>query len=167
MIAVKLIQTAMDYIIRQVEISDLKMESGRPKGTIVTNMELGDCLSVGAYSTYGNGVLVVGRGISTLLKGDRRNLFKRSSQYNGIRYYSKAVAQGILPIKTAKGGLPRKFEKLVNICSEPNEDMKISNIYNLMFNVRMYEVAYHKLKSNPGNTTPGINPVILDGFSEE
>jgi len=36
-----------------------------------------------------------------------------------------------------------------------------------MFNVRMYEVAYQKLKSNPGNMTPGINPITLDGISME
>lgn len=36
-----------------------------------------------------------------------------------------------------------------------------------MFNIRMYEVAYHKLKSNPGNMTPGIIPETLDGMSRD
>ena len=31
----------------------------------------------------------------------------------------------------------------------------------------MFEVAYHKLRSNPGNMTPGISPTTLDGISLE
>jgi retron-type reverse transcriptase len=68
---------------------------------------------------------------------------------------------------TAKGDLPRRFEKLTQICAIPKDDFKVNDIYKLMFNIRMYEVAYHKLKSNPGNMTPGINPVTLDGVSLE
>ena len=60
-----------------------------------------------------------------------------------------------------------KFEKLVQIFSKPKENFKVNDIYRLMFNVRMYEVAYQKLKSNPGNMTPGINPVTLEGLSME
>ena len=36
-----------------------------------------------------------------------------------------------------------------------------------MYNKTLYELAYFKLKSNPGNMTPGIVPTTLDGFSEE
>lgn len=36
-----------------------------------------------------------------------------------------------------------------------------------MFNEKMYELAYYKLKSNPGNMTPGINDQTLDGVSLE
>lgn len=34
-----------------------------------------------------------------------------------------------------------------------------------MMNERMFEIAYYKLKSNPGNMTPGMNPTTLDGIS--
>lgn len=70
---------------------------------------------------------------------------------------------------TAKGGdLPRRFEKLTQICATHKDGFKANDIYKLMFNVRMYEVAYHKLRSNPaGNMTPGITPVTLDGISLE
>jgi len=34
-----------------------------------------------------------------------------------------------------------------------------------MYNHRFYEIAYHNLKSQPGNMTPGLNPTTLDGFS--
>jgi group II intron reverse transcriptase/maturase len=70
-------------------------------------------------------------------------------------------------INTVEGDLPRRFEKLTQICSIPKDGFKVNDIYRLMFNIRMYEVAYHKLKSNPGNMTPGIIPVTLDGMSLE
>ncbi|KAG6017852.1 hypothetical protein E4U54_002281, partial [Claviceps lovelessii] len=41
------------------------------------------------------------------------------------------------------------------------------DIYALMFNMKLYEIAYRKLKSNPGNMTPGIDEVTLDGISKE
>lgn len=31
----------------------------------------------------------------------------------------------------------------------------------------MYLAAYQKLRSNPGNMTPGINPTTIDGMSTE
>jgi hypothetical protein len=133
------------------------MESWRPKGTIIAIPELGDCLRVGAvYPTYGNGAFVVNKGfLQPLLKGGRKCLIGKFTQHSGFRYYSTET----------KGNLPRKFEKLVNLCTIPKDDLKISDIYNLMFNKRMYEVAYHKLRSNPGNMTPGMSPITLDGFS--
>lgn len=155
----------IDYNARQAVSNGFKSESGGPKGTIVANMELGDCLRVGAYPTYGNGVFVVGFNP----KGDRKYLFKGHSQHNGVRYYSKKVS----PLhqeeveNTIKRDLPRKFEKLIQICATPKDEFKVNDIYKLMFNSRMYEVAYHKLKSNPGNMTPGITPVTLDGISLE
>ena len=34
-----------------------------------------------------------------------------------------------------------------------------------MFNAKLFEIAYNRLKSKPGNMTPGITPTTLDGFS--
>jgi group II intron reverse transcriptase/maturase len=120
-------------------------------------MELGDCLRVGAaYTTYGNGASIVNKN-KTILKGGRNCLFGLNLQHSGFRCYSTEIERD----------LPRKFEKLVKICLIPKEEMKINDIYNLMFNKRMYEIAYHKLRSNPGNMTPGIIPITLDGFSME
>ena len=65
MIFDKLAQSLIGCIVRQVIRNDLKLESREPKGTIVAIMELGDCLSVDAYSTYGNGAPVVGFGRDT------------------------------------------------------------------------------------------------------
>jgi retron-type reverse transcriptase len=37
----------------------------------------------------------------------------------------------------------------------------------MMFNKTLYEIAYQKLKSKPGNMTQGITSTTLDGFSIE
>lgn len=46
-----------------------------------------------------------------------------------------------------------------------NPNFIVEDIYSLMYNHRFYEIAYHNLKSQPGNMTPGLNPTTLDGFS--
>lgn len=63
--------------------------------------------------------------------------------------------------------LPKKYTKLVNICERRIDEFKVNDIYTLMFNTEMYEIAYKKLKSNPGNLTPGIDKITLDGISSE
>lgn len=34
-----------------------------------------------------------------------------------------------------------------------------------MFDERMFEITYNKLKSNPGNMTPDVIPTKLDGIN--
>lgn len=41
------------------------------------------------------------------------------------------------------------------------------DLYKLMLREDMYVLAYERLKSNPGNMTPGTDDETLDGFSEE
>jgi group II intron reverse transcriptase/maturase len=152
----KLEQLLLDYTGRQVKRIDLKMENWKPKGTTITGKELGDCLSVGAAMTYGNGASILG---NNTLKGGRKYYHRSNLQYIGVRCYSNVHTM------ENERELPRRFEKLIDLCAK--EELKVNDIYKLMFNLRMYEVAYNHLKSNPGNMTPGINPVTLDGFSIE
>jgi retron-type reverse transcriptase len=52
--------------------------------------------------------------------------------------------------------------------SETHEDLPIDrDVYKLLCNVEMLSLAYEKLKSKPGQMTPGINPETLDGMSKE
>jgi hypothetical protein len=153
----KLRQSEKDYTVRQVTRSNHKKESRRPKETIIAILELGDCLRVGgAHMTYGNGASVVNRS-QTLLKGGRKCLFGLNSQHNGVRCYSTEIERD----------LPKRFENLIKLCHIPREEVKINDIYQIMFNKKMYEVAYHKLRSKPGYMTPGITPITLDGISME
>jgi hypothetical protein len=56
----KLVQLDKGYIVRRVTQSNHKKENWRPKGTVIANSELRDCLRVGAADpSYGNGVTVV------------------------------------------------------------------------------------------------------------
>jgi hypothetical protein len=41
------------------------------------------------------------------------------------------------------------------------------NLYRLMYQEDLYILAYERLKSKPGNMTPGSDGETLDGFSRE
>lgn len=108
-----------------------KREEGEPKGTIDIKLELWDQLRVKSSLTYADGGPIVGK-IS-----------------KGARMFSSLVTRegsGIRPIE-----LPRKLTKLIDICGRHKDEFKASDIYTLMFNMKLYEIAYRKLKSNPGN----------------
>ncbi len=57
--------------------------------------------------------------------------------------------------------------KLADYCKNEGKCGTVKNVYKLMLNTKMFEIAYQKLKSNPGNMTPGIVPTTLDGMSAE
>lgn len=42
---------------------------------------------------------------------------------------------------------------------------RIKNLYKLMLSQDLYLLAYHNIKSKPGNMTPGIDEITLDGIS--
>lgn len=138
-----LIQWSVGCTTAQITRSN-KRKDGGPKGTIGTRRELRDCLRVGTTPTYGNGGSIVG-----LPKGARLYSSKVTREGSGVR-----------PSK-----IPRKFTKLASICGHRKDNFKVSGIYSLMSNIEMYETAYNKLKSNPGNMSPGIDQVTLDGIS--
>jgi nicotine oxidoreductase len=48
-----------------------------------------------------------------------------------------------------------------------NREWVNDDLYRLMFRKDMYVLAYERLKSIPGNMTPGTDDGTLDGFSEE
>ena len=41
------------------------------------------------------------------------------------------------------------------------------NLYKILTNVELLEIAYNRLRSKPGQMTPGIKPETLDGMSKE
>lgn len=42
-----------------------------------------------------------------------------------------------------------------------------SDLYRLLYKPDLYEVAYERIKSNPGNMTAGVDRTTLDGFSRD
>lgn len=48
-----------------------------------------------------------------------------------------------------------------------NWKVPIKRVYKFMLNKRMFEIAYSKLRSKPGNMTNSLNPTTLDGINDE
>ena len=131
-----LVRRIMKWDIAQI-MRNNKREEGEPKGTIDIKLELRDHLRVKSSLTYGDGGPIVG----IIPKG--------------VRMFSSKVTRegsGFLPIE-----LPRELTKLIDICRRHKDEFKVSDVYTLMFNMNLYEIAYLKLKSIPGNITPGID----------
>jgi len=60
-----------------------------------------------------------------------------------------------------------KLQKIYNLCREDKDFIVNDKLYKLLYDKNLYYAAYHKLKSKPGNMTPGIIPTTLDGMSED
>jgi group II intron reverse transcriptase/maturase len=67
---------------------------------------------------------------------------------------------------TVKSDAIRKLLWLGEKCNE-NKNYEVRDIYTMMYNKKLFEMAYNSLKSNPGNMTPGMTPTTLDGFSAD
>ena len=134
--------------ITQIPRSNQRKE-GEPKGTVCAKLELRDRLRARSSMAYGDGGFVLG------IKPKEARMFSsvRNREGSGVR-------------PNLKTELPKKFTKLIDICQRKTGDFKVSDIYTLMFNETMYEIAYQKLRSNPGNMTPGIDEITLDGISK-
>ena len=78
----KLIRSKEDYTISRVMLNNQKVGSWGSKGTIATNAKQRDCL-MAVNPANGNGVFIVGNAP----KGDRKYLYKRNRERNGIRCY--------------------------------------------------------------------------------
>lgn len=61
----------------------------------------------------------------------------------------------------------RRLRKIAELCKQNPDFVVKDKLYKLLYDANLYEIAYQKLKSNPGNMTPGINPTTLDGMSSE
>ncbi len=132
------------------------MEKGPSKRMQNTLAELRDYLRGRLYRPYGNRGLIVG----VTPKGSRTFSQVKGSNRSGVRPSNS-------PSSGQSEKLPARYLKLIKFCSDKPLGIKTSDIYPLMLNERMFEIAYHKLKSKPGNMTPGISPSTLDGVSIE
>lgn len=136
-----------------------KPKNGEPKETNGMSSELWDCLREGAKTAYGNRALIV-PGLQTWGRRAGNDLRKRTLERHGYRGYS-THSQG------DDKNFPRKFLKLAEFCNKNPNHLVPDDLFSLMLIPQMYQIAYNKLKSNPGNMTPGIKPQTLDGISLE
>lgn len=82
---------------------------------------------------------------------------------NSVRYLT-TTAEGFSTVST--DGV-EKLRKIANLCQENPNFIVTDKLYRLLYDKELFLIAYNKLKSNPGNMTPGIVPTTLDGMSIE
>ena len=70
-------------------------------------------------------------------------------------------------LKTSKGvEVPKKFFKLIEVCKlKPN--CKVKDLYPLLLDSTMYDMAYNLIQSKPGNMTKGADGSTLDDWGAE
>lgn len=81
---------------------------------------------------------------------------------------------GFRMLSTAAGGSSAvsadaiaKIRKIAELCKENPNFIVTDRLYKLLYDRNLYQVAYDKLKSKPGNMTQGMTPTTLDGMSME
>lgn len=112
---------------------------------------------------YGNGRIVVPA--NSLM-----NLYCHSNKWRRGRklgYFIRSYSNEADKISTVKSDVNSKLLKLAEWCKQHPNERITSPVYRLMYDTSLYEISYHKIKSKPGNMTPGIVPTTLDGMSLE
>lgn len=147
-----------------------KPKKGKPKRTNGGTSELWDRLREGAKTSYGDGALI----ISHWCNGWRRaeiDLNKSRRDSLGYRDYSTVSTSKKKPVKGNSSPervdtkIPKRLLKLAEFCNKNPDKIVPDKLFAFLRIPEMYQIAYSKLKSNPGNMTPGINPQTLDGIS--
>ena len=110
---------------------------------------------------YGNrGIIVPSIGLTLLSNGLKDPVVSGRIPSLWQRNYSSTAGDS----STVKSDAIRKLLWLEGKCKEDKEYVA-KDIYSILYNKRLYEMAYGNLKSKPGNM--GITPTTLDGFSEK
>lgn len=137
-----------------------KSEKGRSKG----NMEnLGTSGLPKVWKNHGNrGIIVPSANQNWQSIGPKDPV--ASGRVPGQRYHSSNSSAGVS--STVRSDDTRRLRWLEENCIKDNRFIA-QDIYKLMYIPALYEKAYYKIKSKPGNMTPGITPTTLDGFSSE
>lgn len=93
---------------------------------------------------------------------------RRMVSNNLVGYIRAGLAKGSRGIST-KASLPAGFEKLGNLraINTKNPEHINSRVLDIMSDVDILIAAYSKLKSSPGNMTPGMDSETLDGINKE
>lgn len=82
---------------------------------------------------------------------------------SNVRFASTS-AEGFSTVSTDGVG---KLRKIAKLCKDNPKFIVTDKLYRLLYDKDLFLIAYNKLKSNPGNMTPGIMPTTIDGMSNE
>lgn len=132
------------------------------QGTISThNVKSGD--------PKGNQKTIVGtKGLPTAWKGHGNRgivVHRTSGRVPGLGVCNYTTTAGSSSTVSTDGF--GKLKKINKLCEENKDYVVKDKLYRLLYDKELFYAAYHKLKSKPGNMTPGIIPTTLDGISEE
>jgi group II intron reverse transcriptase/maturase len=143
-----------------LEIKNHSMDQ-KNQGTICT-------LNVKSWGSKGGWKIKIGTtGLPTVLKdhGNRGAIIPVMGRAPGfsVRSYSNAAGSSST-VSTDSWG---KIRKIYSLCEKNNKFIVKDKLYRLLYDKDLFYAAYQKLKSKPGNMSPGITPTTLDGLSEE
>lgn len=145
------------------------MESGQSKEKIGLNV--GTMGLPKATNGHGSrGIILPSNSLSNEGAANSRTKVMLSSNWKRGRILGQTIrnlSNAAGDPSTVKSDATAKLRRLGKICLEDPNYIVRDPIYKYMYNSRLYEIAYHNLKSNPGNMTPGITPTTLDGFSSD
>lgn len=139
-------------------INNFKVKSRQSKGILIQN--IGTSRLPKAENSYGNRGIIVPVYVSRYcpVKIGTRG---RIPDFN-IRGLSTSAGSPVL----SKSDTSVKLLKLREHCMKnPDVPVNVEKIYRLMYDPSLYELAYNKIRSNPGKMTAGITPTTLDGMS--
>lgn len=142
-------------------INTLKSEKGQSKGNIGINVRTTGLPKV--WKDYGNRRIIVPFGINECQSIGLKDPVAMG-RILGQRCCNYSSSAGVS--STVKTDDIRRLQWLEDKCRE-NKEFVATDVYKLMYNTKLFEIAYNKLKSKPENMTPGITPTTLDGFSIE
>lgn len=142
-------------------INTYKVEKGQSKG----NLRINDGTKglPKAINGYGNRGIIV-PSVSIMRKSNELKNSVALGRIPGQWNCNHSSTAG--DSSTVKSDAIRKLQWLEEKFRE-NKNFEAKDIYKLMYNEKLYEIAYGNLKSKPGNMTQGIIPTTLDGFSIE
>lgn len=135
-------------------INIFKVESKQPKNSLwIGKATIG--LPKGSDS-YGNrAVIVPANGGGNTLRWGRA----AAKTYLNQRQYSTGSATVV------EANIISKLRDLHKRSSEFPKNVIDRNLYKLLCNKDLLSLAYNRLKSKPGQMTPGVSPETLDGIS--
>lgn len=98
------------------------------------------------------------------IRMDDSNLPPENNKKNSNDFIRKIIKNWKVTLRANKGvTVPILFSKLVKLC-QSNTKCKVHEVYPLLLNPAMYDLAYGQIKSNPGNMTKGgEDNTTLDG----
>lgn len=109
-------------------------------------------------NAYGHGTTILP--VNSILYANPNRLGRGRVVGNNV-ILSRRYSTGSAP------NVPDRYVSLVERCEQYPNDIVDRDLYRFLLDPNMYLIAYHKLRSKPGNMTPGISPETLDGLSSE